>query len=90
MFIVTTVPVRSAGWVARRKHRCEQPPRTTLGERFIEIAALGRLHARGAARAAWALRDQTVGVLAELFKAQERGARQTHATGVTVVDEDRG
>ena len=72
-----------------RQHPLQQAPCPSLGERFVEVAALGRLHARGAPCAAGALGDQAVGVAAELLEAQERGARDPDAAGVAVVDEDR-
>ena len=71
------------------EHPLEQQPRPGLGERFVEVAALRRLHAGGAAGGAGALGDQAVGVAAELLEALEGGARDADPAGVAVVDEDR-
>ena len=60
-----------------------------LRERLVEVAALRRLHARGAAVAAAALADQAVRVGDELLEAREGDARDADAAGVAVVDEDR-
>ncbi len=71
------------------EHPLQKQVRPCLGERFVEVATLRRLHARGAARGAGTLGDQAVCVAAELLEAVKRGARDADPAGVAVVDEDR-
>src|ERR1019366_4282981 len=67
----------------------EQRQRPGLRQGLVEVAALGGLHAGGAAARAGALGDQAVGVPAELLETRECGARYPDPARVAVVDEDR-
>src|SRR5579875_3152222 len=80
---------RSARSSAGQLKRAQQRERAALGERFVEVPALRRLHAGGAAVGARAALKQLCCALAELLEALEGGLRQPHATGVAVVEEDR-
>src|SRR5438105_2323225 len=73
-----------------RLHPPQQFERTGLGERLIEVPAFGRLNARRAARAAWALSDQSAGVCGQALELIESPPCEAHSTRVAVIDEDRG
>jgi hypothetical protein len=60
----------------------EQHARAGLRQRLVEVVALGRLHARGAAAGAGAAGDQSQCIVAELLEARERRARDADASGV--------
>src|SRR5271166_5884260 len=63
---------RDRGLVLDGEHLLQQQPGARLGERLVEVAALRRLHAGGAAARARALGDQTVRVATQLLEAAER------------------
>ena len=60
-----------------------------LRQRLVEVAALGRLHARRAAALARALADEPVGVADERLERVVAAAGDPDPAGVPVVDEDR-
>ena len=64
-------------------------PRPALRQRLVEVAALRRLHARRAARAARALADQALRVADQALELVVAAARDPDAARVPVVDEDR-
>jgi len=59
-----------------------------LRKRLVEVPALRRLDARRAPGAARALAHQPAGIGCQPFELIEAPAGETHAAGVTVVDED--
>ena len=71
------------------QHSCHHLERAGLGQRLVEVAALGRLHARRAARLARALADEPVRVLDEHVEVAKALQRDPDAARVPVVDEDR-
>src|SRR5947209_11399472 len=72
-------PRRRGGAASRPQHVPEQRVRACLRQRLVEVAALGRLHARGAPVRARAPADQARGVRAQLLEARERRARDADA-----------
>src|SRR4051812_84342 len=79
-----------AGRITSGHYPREQLRGPSLVEGLVEVAALGRLHARGAARLAGALRDQPQGVSHQALERVEAGARDADAARVAVVDEHGG
>src|SRR5947207_9894099 len=61
---------RALARAGAREQLFQQLPRAGLRQGLVEVAALGRLHARGAALGARALADQAPRVLAELLEAR--------------------
>src|SRR5438270_13944605 len=79
-------PQKSRARLLKAPQELERAP---LRQRLVEIAALRRLHARGAARLALTLADQTVRVPNQALEFVVAAFGDPDATGVTVVDEDR-
>src|SRR4051812_45367302 len=71
------------------QHARHDLQRARLGERLVEVAALRRLHAGGAAALARAVSDEAMRVLDELLEDGESAAGDPHSAGVAVIDEDR-
>src|SRR3954452_22625420 len=67
-----------------RVHALQELERAGLGQRFVEVAALGRLDARRAAGAARALADEPARVPAQLFEAREALTGDPHPARVSV------
>src|SRR5947209_13460441 len=59
--------------------------RSLLGQRLVEVAALRRLHAGGAALGAGAFADQPVGVGHQALEAGEGLPGDAHPAGMSVV-----
>src|SRR5690606_10619556 len=75
---------------ARREHPAHQLERARLVQRLVEVAALGALHAGGAAALAGALADEASGAAHQPLEALVAAPGDPDAAGVAVVDEDRG
>src|SRR5215211_907382 len=69
------------------KHPLQQRPRAALVEQFVEIAALRRLHAGGAAVLAWTPGEQPLGVRDPSLEDLEAALGDADASRVAVVDE---
>ena len=67
-------------------HQLQRP---LLVQRFVEVAALGALHAGGAAGLAGALGDQPLGVAEQALELLVAAQGDPDPAGVAVVDEDR-
>src|SRR4029077_15608164 len=69
-------------------HQAHQLQRARLVQGFVEVAALGALHAGGAAGLAGALGDQARGVAEQALELLVAALGDADAAGVAVVDED--
>src|SRR6478672_3337705 len=85
----TSGPANLQRTCSELQHPCHHLGGAALRQRLVEVAALGRLHARRAARLARALADEAVGVADERVEVAKALQRDPDAPRVPVVDEDR-
>src|SRR5439155_26782955 len=81
-------PRRTIHGLAGRQHPLEQGERAGLVERFVQVAALRALDARGAAEQAWAAGQHPRRVLDPALEGLEAALRDPDTAGMAVVDED--
>src|SRR3954447_8927888 len=87
--VTKSVPVICmAGSLRGGEHAAHQLRAAELGQHLVEVAALGRLDAGGAARLAGALADEPVRVVDERLEGEEPAPRDADPARMAVVDED--